>query len=163
MAKETVTREQEEFRQIYDKFFGTVYKIAFLHVKKADDAADISQDVFFKFYVSDKEFSGEEHIKAWLLTCAHNACMDYFRSKWRKNVRLEDIQEAGLPFAVDETLGVLLTLPDKYKTPIYMYYYEGYSTEEIAAMLRKPHSTVRVNLHRGREQLRKKLKGGDSL
>lgn len=163
MVKEITTPKvmgETEFKEAYEEYFSMVYKVAFLHVKKVDDAADIAQDVFFKYYISNKSFENREHIKAWLLTCAHNACMDYFRSKLRKNVSLDDVKTSMPPFEIDETLGVLLTLPDKYKTPIYMYYYEGYSTEEIAKILKKPQATVRVNLHRGRDLLKKKLKGG---
>lgn len=161
MAKRqrSATRTEAEFQEAYEKYFDTVYRMAFLHVKKPEEAADIAQDVFFKYYCDHKIFEGPEHLKAWLLTCSHNACMDYFRSKIRKNVSLDRIQEMGLPFEIDETLGVLLSLPDKYKTPIYMHYYEGYSTDEIGKLLHKPGATVRVNLHRGREMLKKKLKG----
>lgn len=158
MPQNTISRAA--FQEIYESHFNTIYRVAFLHVKKPEEAGDIVQDVFLKLLLCKKDFAGPEHIKAWLLTCTHNACMDFFRSKLRKNVSLDEVKAASLPFEIDETLGVLLTLPDKYKTPIYLYYYEGYSTEEIASLLHKPHSTVRVNLHRGRELMKKKLEGG---
>lgn len=153
-------QKRMDFEDAYNRYFDMVYRVAFIHIKKPDDAADISQEVFFKFLICTKEFESEEHKKAWLLSCAHNATMDYFRSKLRKNVSLDAVQEFSLPFEVDETIGVLLTIPEKYKTALYMYYYEGYKTEEIAKILHKPNSTVRVNLKRGRELLKKKLGGG---
>lgn len=153
MAK---TAKRNDFDEAYEKYFDSVYRIAFIHIRKPDDAADVSQEVFFKYLICTKEFVNEEHKKAWLLTCAHNGAMDYFRSKWRKNVSIDDVRQK-LDFEVDDTLEVLLTLPEKYKTPLYMHYYEGYKTEEIAKMLKKPGSTIRVNLKRGRELMRKQL------
>ena len=50
-----------------------------------------------------------------------------------------------------------MALPEKYRLPIYLHYYEGYSTEEIAAILGKPKGTVCTNLSRGREQLKEQL------
>ena len=51
-------------------------------------------------------------------------------------------------------------LPEKYKTVLYLYYYEEYSCKEIAEMMQKKESTVRSLLKRGREALQKKI-GGD--
>lgn len=157
-------QKRGDFAEIYEKYFDSVYRIAFIHIKRPDDAADVSQDVFFKYLICQKEFESEEHKKAWLLACAHNGAMDYFRSKWRKNVDIDELRNLpGLPFEIDDTLEVLLTLPEKYKTPLYMHYYEGYKTEEIAKILHKPGATVRVNLKRGRELMKKKLeKDGDA-
>lgn len=159
MAK-TQAYRREDFEETYDKYFDTLYRIAFLHIKRPSDSLDVVQDVFYKFLLTKKEFESEAHKKAWLITCAHNATMDYFRAKMRKNVSLDTVKEFSLPFQVDETIGVLLSLPEKYKTPLYMYYYEGYKTDEIAKILKKRPSTIRVTLHRGREILREKL-GGD--
>lgn len=152
-----LSNNHDEFRRIYDKYFQNIYKYVFLYVKKPQDSADIVQDVFLKFYISKKEFKGDENIKAWLLVCAYNASMDYFRSKLRKNLSLDDVKEHYLPFSIDETLGEILNLPQKYKAPIYMHYYEGYTTEEIAKLLKKPQATIRTQLKRGRDILKKKL------
>ncbi len=150
---------REDFDYIYNKYFDNIFKVAFVHTKSHDVSMDIAQDVFIKFLTNGKEFDSEEHKKAWLLTCAHNSTMDYFRSHRYKEISIEEIseeQEYGIK--TDETLKLLLTLPEKYKTPLYMYYYEGYKTEEIAKMLKKPASTIRVTLKRARDLLKDKLR-----
>ncbi|MFI3325961.1 MAG: RNA polymerase sigma factor [Clostridia bacterium] len=155
-------RDNDEFKRIYDKFFQNIYRYAFLYTKRPADSSDIVQDVFLKFYISNKEFVDDENIKAWLLTCAYHECMDYFRSKLRKNLSLEDLKQTALPFEIDETLGEILKLPQKYKDCIYMYYYEGYSTQEIAKIINKNDATIRTRLKRGREILKKKLEEKDA-
>lgn len=154
------TRNKDEFSRVYEKFFETIYKVTFLLMKNQQDTADIVQDVFYKFYVNLKEFNDDEHIKAWLLTCSRNACMDFFRSKHRKTTDIDEAIDIGVEFEVDETLGILLELPEKYKTPLYMYYYEGYDTKDISKILGISHPTVRIQLKRGRELLKKKIEGG---
>ena len=54
-----------------------------------------------------------------------------------------------------------MELPKKYRVPIYLYYYEGYSTEEIASILAIPRATVATQLRRGREQLKTFLQEAD--
>lgn len=155
--------KRNDFDEIYEKYFDTVYRVVFLHIRKPDDVGDVVQDVFLQFLICKKTFESDEHKKAWLLRCAHNGAMDYFRAKWRKHVSIDDLREIPtLPFEIDSTLEVLLTMPEKYRTPLYLYYYEGYKTEEIAKLLVRPGATVRINLKRGRELLKKRLgKAGD--
>ena len=51
----------------------------------------------------------------------------------------------------------VLALPDRYRTAIYLHYFEGYSVQELARMLRRPENTVKTWLRRGRELLRESL------
>lgn len=153
-------RDEIEFKRIYELYFNTVYRVVFIHMKNEHDTGDIVQDVFYKFFISEKEFNDDEHIKAWLLACANNACMDFFRSKHNKNVDLDKIIDKGEQFEHDETIDMVLALPEKYKFVIYMFYYEDYKADEIAKILGIPHATVRIRLKRGRELLKKKLQGG---
>ena len=58
---------------------------------------------------------------------------------------------------IDETMEAIQNLPDKYKTVVYLFYYEGYNSEEIATMLKKPSSTVRNHLREARGILKERL------
>jgi RNA polymerase sigma factor (sigma-70 family) len=62
-------------------------------------------------------------------------------------------------FEGSDILQKVLALPQKYKTAIYLYYYEGYSTPEIAKMMKKPQSTVRNWLYTGRKLLKLEMEG----
>ncbi len=146
--------DYDEFERVYNKFFDNVYRYVFLIVKKQDDSLDVVQDVFMKVFMTKTDFNDDEHLKAWILHCAYNCSMDYFRSKYRKVVSIDSVKTMNLPFEIDETIEEVLKLPEKYRTVIYMYYYEEYSTEEIAKIIKKPHATVRTQLKRGRELLK---------
>jgi RNA polymerase sigma-70 factor (ECF subfamily) len=131
-------------------------------MKNAADTEDAVQDAFFRLIKSGTAFESVEHEKAWLIRTASNCCKNTLRSWWRKRERLDDCGNlrAGENVETNDIFNAVMGLPDKYKTPIYLYYYEGYDSAEISKILRKPPSTIRNHLREARIALRKKL-GGD--
>lgn len=86
-------------------------------------------------------------------------CKDYLKSAWyRKNVELDE-NLSYLPKEQNELLTEVLKLPEKYKTVIYLYYYEEYSIKEISKILKSNESTIGTRLSRGKAILENKLKG----
>lgn len=88
-----------------------------------------------------------------------NQCRKVFRAPWRRTEPLEDYADR-LGFEQPEDRGLFLAVMElerKYRLPVLLYYYEGYSTAEIASILDMPPNTVSTRLARARAQLRKKL------
>lgn len=155
-------RTGKEITEIYNRQVDTVYRICFSFMKNTQDTEDMVQETFLRLINSGVDFVTEEHEKAWLIVTASNLCKDTLKKWWR---RTEDIDDPALglkqpPFEIDEVLAAILKLPADQKTVVYMYYYEGYSTADIAGYLRCPQTTVRSRLSRARKALKKKL-GGD--
>lgn len=103
-----------------------------------------------------------EHEKAWLLRVSINACKDYLKAFFRRNVvSLETLGEMEAETAEDyqEVLEAVLSLPAKYKDAIYLSYYEGYTAAEIGKILGKAENTVYSLLSRGRGMIKEKLGG----
>ena len=153
-------RTDEEFIKIYNRHVDTVYRICYSFMKNPSDTEDMVQETFLKLLSSGKQFESENHEKAWLIVTASNACRDVLKHWWRKNTALSDCGDMAqdTPFEVDGILSAILELPADYKTAVYLYYYEGYSTPEIAEMLHCPQSTVRVRLARARKRLEKEVR-----
>lgn len=141
---------------IYQRHAKTVYRVSFMYVKNATDAEDMLHNVFMKLMGGDKRFAGEEHEKAWLIRTAQNLCKDYLKSAWNKRADIPEKTPAPESEG-GEVLQKVLEMPEKYRTPIYLFYYEDYKTAEIAKILKKPESTVRGLLHRGRKILKLEL------
>ncbi|HIU49049.1 MAG TPA: sigma-70 family RNA polymerase sigma factor [Candidatus Avimonoglobus intestinipullorum] len=137
-----------------------VYKLALSQMKNTANAEDICQDVFCKFLQKGSEIRNEASIKAWLIRVTINSCKSIFRSGWfKKTVPLEE----ELEFDQQEKSDVyyaMLELPQKYRAVIHLFYYEELTVREIAEVLQVKESTVRSQLHRGRELLKELLKGG---
>lgn len=143
----------EEIAKIYNRQYNTVYRICFSFMKNSVDAEDMVQETFLKLISSKKQFESKEHEKAWLIVTASNTCKDELR-RWKR--RLENIkslfqQENVVQKEDDRVLEWVMALPVKYKQVIYLHYYEGYRTSEIASMLHCSESTVRNQLLRGEE------------
>ena len=139
--------------------YGTmVYRLAYAQLRSRHDADDVFQEVFLRYHRAAPPFESEEYRKAWLLRVTANCANSLAASPWRKrSVPLEDVyaysdqEESGLDAA-------LAQLPAKYRSVIHLYYYEGYSTEEIARILGRRASTVRAQLTRARQTLARLLK-----
>ena len=148
-----------QFTCLVDKYIDTVFRVALNYLKVSADAEDITQSVFEKLLRQRKEFESDDHIRHWLIRVTINECKHLLRSPWRKVGNLDDYART-IPFETTEQSDLYLSameLPKKYRLPIYLYYYEGYSTKEIAEILKIPNGTVCTNLRRGRELLKKHL------
>ena len=155
-------RTGKEITEIYNRQVDTVYRICFSYMKNTADTEDMVQETFLRLLSSSVDFVSQEHEKAWLIVTASNLCKDTLKKWWRKTENIED-PSLGLnqpPYEIDEVLDVILGLPENQKCVVYMYYYEGYSTADIAAYLRCPQVTVRSRLSRARKTLKTML-GGD--
>jgi RNA polymerase sigma-70 factor (ECF subfamily) len=145
--------------EIYRRYFDMVYRISFSYLKNPSDTEDAAADVFAKLLQKNITFLNDEHEKAWLIRTTINTCKDQLKHWWRARADLDDyahLQNDDTPAAYEafETLHAVMELPARYKDVIYLYYYEGYTSAEIAQILRKPAATVRSHLREARNLLR---------
>ncbi|MBE5874563.1 MAG: sigma-70 family RNA polymerase sigma factor [Lachnospiraceae bacterium] len=153
---------RDEIEKILKQYGDTIYRMAFVQVKKHDVAEDIYQEVCVKLLKQKARIEPEEHLKAWLLRTAINCCKDYWKSAWVKRLSWKEIEETSeVTVNAEEHDGYLTEcvwrLPEKYRSLIHLYYYEDYSQKEIAEMLHMKENTVAIRLLRGREKLREML------
>lgn len=152
-----------------EKYFNTVYKLALSQTKSKTAADDVTQEVFLRYIKSEKDFESEEHLKAWLIRVTLNCVKSTFTSSWfKKTVPLSE--EFDIPTLMEEKSDVyyaVLELPPKYKAVIHLFYYEDLSIAQIAKYLGQKETTIKSQLHRGREMLKEKLennlKGGGKI
>ncbi len=152
--------EQTIFLVAADQYKDTVFRIALNYFGNPYDAEDTVQDVFIKLYTSKKPFESEEHIRNWLIRVTINACKNTLRTPWnRKHVALEDLS-ASIAFEQPEQSDLfcaVMSLPEKYRTVVYLFYYEELSVKEISGILRLNESAVTTRLSRARKNLKQKL------
>lgn len=150
----------EEFSQYAARYGDTVYRVALSACKSPADAEDVMQTVFLKLYQEKIPFESQEHLRRWLIRVAVNQSRKLTRSAWyRKRAPLEEWSAVG-EFQAPEESGLFLAvsaLPEKYRTPLYLYYYEGYSVRETAALCGIKESTAQTRLQRAREKLKQTL------
>ena len=147
----------ENIEELYRRHFDMVYRIGFSYMKNPSDTQDAVADVFAKLMHKNVKFQNSEHEKAWLIRTTSNICKNTLKHWWRRRADLGDHEsehDNDDPFHIDETLEIVLALPERYKNAVYLFYYEGYTSEEIAGILGKPHSTIRGHLREARKLLR---------
>ncbi|WP_342481765.1 sigma-70 family RNA polymerase sigma factor [Paenibacillus sp. FSL L8-0340] len=137
-----------------------VLRLALAYVRNMADAQDICQDVFIRLFQHHPEFADQDHERAWMIRVTINRCKDMLRSPWKRYISALERPELPIPEAEErEVVSAVLKLPVKYRIVIHLYYFENYSTAEIAAMLQYKEGTVRTQLKRARERL-KAVMGG---
>jgi len=156
LEKDAVSQSIEE---IYARNVNMIYQVSFSYMKNKADNEDIVEDVFVNLLKTKIVFENAEHEKAWLLRTTINLCKNSLKHWRRRNANIEDYENSPSenPFKPNETFRAVMELPDKYKEVIYLHYYEGYTSAEIAQMLKRNHSTIRNHLQEARKILKEVL------
>ena len=144
---------------LIDKYGNSILRLAYSYLQNMDDAEDILQDTLLQYIKTKPSLNGPDHEKAWLLKVAANLSKN--RIKYNKLRQTDELAEE-LVGKEDEDLAfvwdAVKQLPDKYREVIHLFYQEGLSTKDIAAVLERNEATVRSDLKRGRNQLKNILK-----
>lgn len=146
----------EEIKAMYESNIDMLYRICYTYFKgNISHIEDAIQDLFLKVIDKNIKFENLNHEKSWFIVAIQNLCKNELKRKWNQEVELDfDIKENK----VDDTIiDKVNNLPEKYKLPIYLFYYEGYSCIEIAQLLGVPDNTVYSYLNRGRNLLKIEL------
>lgn len=153
----------EYISYILETYSAAIIRLCYTYVKNKEDAEDLAQDVFLELMRRGQKFDDIDYEKAWLMRTAVNKCKNHLKSAWVKHrAPLEDDYVQGNAVEGEEGGSVtdaVLKLPAKYRTVIHLYYYSQLSIKEIAAVTGENTATVGTRLSRGREMLKKKLKG----
>ena len=153
---------EAEFNEAAERYLNMVYRIALNWFGNVPDAEDAAQEVMLRLWRSGPPPGEEERLRYWLARVSVNVCKDLSRTPWRLHtVSLEEAAEPLAPEPEDrQVLEEVLRLPKKYRVPLYLHHYEGYSAAEVRAMLGLNVSTVRTRLDRARRKLRQQLEEG---
>ncbi len=157
-------RSEKDTIRVIEQYSDMIRRICLLHLKNQTDTEDVFQEVFLKYVLSSQPFESAEHEKAWFIRVTLNTCKDFLKSLFRHPTVPFDVLSEEAARVEPENLEVLeavLCLPQKYKTALYLHYFEGYTAKEIGMLLNKKENTIYSLLSRGRELLRREL-GGNS-
>lgn len=167
---------EEAFAYLLNRYNRAVYDYC-RRIVRGEDARDLAQETFVKAFLSIGSFDERRPFAPWLFSITHNLVVDYLRKKRVPTVAAtvtdgEDDRQFEFPDrtrAPDELLArkefgrtienALYELEDKYREVLILRHREGFSYEEIARILGLPVGTVKVRIHRGREQMKQKLAG----
>lgn len=152
--------EREEAARLVEAHGQAVYRLAYARTGSREDAEDITQETFLRLVRAAPAFRDEAHCRAWLLHVAMNCTRSLFRRPWRRrDLPLEEAANAAAPDGErGDVLEAVLALPEQYRAPVHLFYYEGLTVEQIAKILGLREGAVRTRLSRARGMLRDMLK-----
>ena len=163
--EQTALQNREKIKEIYDRQVDRVYRTAMVFMKNTQDAEDIVQSVFLTLIEKGIQFDTPEHEKAWFIVTTRNRCKDILKSYWRKSV---DLVEEGMDETADsvstdppgsdfraEALDIIMNLPEDQREIILLHYYEGYTVNETADMMKLSESKVRSQIASAKRALSK--------
>ena len=146
-------------REAVERYGDMLYRICLLTLRNSADAEDAVQETFIKYIQKSPEFNDGDHEKAWLITVATNKCRDMLRYRSRHQTESEELL---LIYAIEKEesgiLDALMELSEKYKTPLMLFYIDGYKIDEIADIMGISVSAAKMRLSRGRKLLEEKYR-----
>lgn len=156
MTQWNSARQAERFVEAYAD---PILRLCLTYSLAREDAQDICQDIFLALLEDERQFEDEGHEKAFVLRCAINACKDLLKSAGRRrNIPIEAAERVPAPEREDSPLPeAIRALPKHYGVALYLFYYEGYSLDEIAKLCGCAPAAARKRLSRARKLLAKRL------
>ncbi len=152
--------KEQYIKQIIEKYSDMVYRVALTRCGCIENAEDIFQEVFMKFSEKMPKFENDEHEKAWFIKVTINLTKNINKSSWNKKVITLDENIQFETKEENDVFSIVCELPQKYRTVIYLLYYEGYKVCEIAKIMKAKEGTIKTWAYRAREILKEKLEGG---
>ena len=151
--------EQEFFDRAVQCWQDMVFRLALHQLGSYADADDAVQEVFLRLWRQKVPFASDEHLRRWLMRVTVNWCRDQLRSPWRKRRVDWDSLENQPAFETPEQgefYQAVMSLPEKYRTVLDLFYYEELSVREIGEVLGLSQSAVTTRLSRARKLLRER-------
>lgn len=154
--EKSLARPAGDVERVVHTYGNMLFRLCLITLGSASDAEDVIQETMITYLRKKPEFKDEEHEKAWLITVATNKCKDLLRFRVRHPmIDLEQIQEFAAEDSDSGILEALMTLPEKFRIVLILYYVEEYRIEEIAKVIGKTPSAVKMRLQKGRSLLGK--------
>lgn len=165
-----------DFTELYQKYNALVYNLALSYVQNAEDAEEITQDVFIQLHQSMAGFKNQSSLKTWIYRIAINKSLDYLKHKKSQKrffifgkrsenefeiQNISNFEHPGILLENKEKskvlFGVINQLAANQKTAFILSKIDGLSNPEIATIMELTVSSVESLLFRAKENLKKKL------
>lgn len=152
--------DNQRFDDLYQKYASMIFRTAYNFLLNKDDAEDIVQEVFIKYFISNKTFNDDNHEKAWVLTVTANLSKNVLRSKSRQNLELDDtikIVDNKFEKATTNHLDLeeaMKKLTANQRLVIYLFYYEQIPIKNIAKIIKSNENTVKSHLLRAKSKMK---------
>jgi RNA polymerase sigma-70 factor (ECF subfamily) len=173
--KDCLNGKKESFTFIVEDFQERIHRFCFHLLGSVEDAKDATSEVFMKAFIHLARFDESRSFSNWLFTIAYNHCVDILRKRKRERKSLQaqfssrpdvirqkpEIESGYIDRLEKERLNrAIKKLPPKYLTSLLLRYQFELPYADIAQVMDKPVSSVRLLIFRGKKELRKIMEQG---
>lgn len=172
-----INGETNLYAELISRYQNKVYSTAYSYTRDYEEAKDLTQEIFIKVYNNLGNFQNKAQFSTYLFRIAVNRCIDWTRKKRAKTVSIlacQDEENVDIyDFISDygsnpeeillrqENADIIRAeidrLPEIYRTVMIMYYFQDFSPQEIADILKVPRKTIDTRLFRARNLIKKRL------
>jgi RNA polymerase sigma-70 factor (ECF subfamily) len=157
---------QRRVQQFVDEHYLPLYRYAYRLCGSAADAEDLTQETFCKAQMQLHQLRDAGRAKAWLFTILRNAYLHRLRTdRHQATVPLDGVGDVAGPqdeplsdFDPERLQQALNELPESFRTPVILFYFEEFSYRDIAEQMGLPIGTVMSRLARAKAHLRNRLR-----
>lgn len=135
-----------------------LWRLGLSMMRNPADAEDALQETMLKYLRKSPVFAGPEHEKAWLIRVHTNICRDMLRKKKRRSDAPENSHPEASVSGETGVMEALGQMPEKFRLAMMLHYAEGYSVNEIASIIHRTPSAVKMRLKKGRGLLEEILR-----
>ncbi len=160
-----IRQERGSQKMLYKAFYGFSMGICLRYANNREEAAEVMNQGFFKVFTRIETYDVSRPFKAWLGKIMMNVSIDYYRANLKmaytedldKAENISDGELADRKLNYDDLLAMIQKLPTAYRTVFNLFAIEGYSHDEIGAMLNITSGTSKSNLHKARQKLKQMI------
>jgi RNA polymerase sigma-70 factor (ECF subfamily) len=168
LVQQCLNGEAAAYRALYDRYAKAMFNTALRILNRTDDAEDILQEAFTDAFQQLSSFEGRSTFGAWLRQIVVYKSLAHLKKQKlhlngleadAENIADETLlEEDEVWYTVDSVKQAMQKLPDGYRTVLTLHLIEGFEQEEVAAMMKVAHSTVRTQYMRAKQKLLQVLK-----
>lgn len=148
-------------------------QLVYTYVKDKALAQDLTQEIFVKCYEAYPTYKGKSTLKTWMWRIAINHCKDYLKSWYNQHIQVavdagvdvqasSNVEQQVIQQDEQERLAkTVMQLPIMYREVIYLFYFEDYTSKEIAIVLSINENTVKTRLRKAKQFLKEQLEVGE--
>lgn len=155
------------FGKLYDRYVKMVYNKCYGFVKSADEAEDLTQDVFLQLFIKLRTFKGKSKFSTWLYSFTYNFCVNYVNRNKQLKIRDKSVQvesseyklteevpdESLFEMKADKLKKCLEIISAEERSILLLKYQDGASIKELVNLLDIGESAVKMRLKRAKERL----------
>ena len=147
----------EEFSERIVAMMQTLYRVSCSQLSQSCDRDDAVQECLYKAWANRRKLKDESVMQTWVIRILINECRNIQKKRGRETPLDELPEHPAPPDANRELHDAIFAIDKTLRLPILLHYVEGYSTKEVAQILRIPHGTVKSRMSRARHELNKVL------